>query len=819
MAIESYTVNLDIGAPGPQHAWAMARGARCDVCELRNLGRGPVPPTLPPGYNLLVVAEAPGHNEIDKGQTLVGFSGKEIRQALQTAGADLSRVGYTNAVMCSPLQEMKKHVQDCKRKKVPSAIECCRPRLMNELAQAQFAILMGTTSLDGSGVKGSVMKLRGTPVQIPNGPRAVPVPHASFVMRDEGRLFRPIFHADVTKAVRISRGGDTWRDPAYFVPKTAAEVQNFLAAQTDRTAVDVETDGVDAWMCKLRRIGIGNNREVMIYSPLSVHGHEMLPKHEIAAQSRAIADYLQRAPRIDTHNGIAYDSIVLWRNGMPLRDEHVWDGLVGHQIGPTSELPHSLDFLASVYTDAPRWKDDVKHSTTRDDGVLDKYLSYDIATTWICAPYIEQNLINSNQTGIYTLDAELFRIGRSMSMLGLYVDQGKRFAFAAEYQTKSMQLQKEFVEAAGRDVNPNSPKQMQQLLYGDLGLPILEDHMTDSGDPSTDEGTLLDLLSLGVDQQAEKVIHAVLGCREAEKILGTYTGHIVNGFLEGGPTIHADGCVRPTWRPGKRSGRWGSNDPNAQNIGKKLRAMYVAKPGNVLVAADMQAVELRMIAYLAGDEPLIEAFRAFDEKRGPDVHIFNACTVFKCTPEAVTDEIRTFIKRFVYAMNYDAEPPKIYQTLSLLRDDNLKPMFPHITLPEIERLHALWARLHPAVVEWKKKLIYGWRSRGYIGTRLGDRRRYFIGGEKPTEMPNHDVQGCSATMQNDSIKALVARYSFDFANHRGLLVNGHDQLVVECAKHEAKDVERIVEQVMQRRLDRMLFPAAPKTGANWKDVS
>ena len=819
MGIDSYTVNLDIGAPGQQHAWAMAQGARCHECTLRNMGRGPVPPTLPDTLDILVVAEAPGHNEIDKGQTLIGASGKEIRTALQNAGANMANVGYTNAACCAPMEEMKKHISECKRKKVPNAVECCRPRLMNELARAKFSILMGGASLTGVGIKGSILKLRGTPVQVPNGPRAVPIPHAAFVLRDEGRVMRPVFRADVTKAVRISRGGDTWRDPAYFVPRSAAEVENFLATQTDRAATDVETDGVDAWTCRLRRIGIGNNREVMIYSPLSVHGHAMLPQHEAVAQSRAIAAYYQRAPRIDTHNGIAYDSIVLARYGMPLVDEHVFDTLVGHQVGPTSELPHALDFVASVYTDAPRWKDDVKHSTTHDDGVLDKYLSFDIATTWSSAPYIEQNLINYNQAHIYTLDAELFRIGRSMSALGLYVDQAKRFAFAAEYQTKSMQLQAEFAAAAGREVNPNSPKQMQQLLYRDLGLPMLDDHYTDSGDPSTDESTLLDLLSMGVDQRAEKVIHAVLGCREAEKILGTYTGHIVNGVIEGGPTIHADGCVRPVWRPGKRSGRWGSNDPNAQNIGKKLRAMYVAKPGNVLVAADMQAVELRMIALLAGDEPLIEAFRAYDEKRGPDVHIFNACTVFKCTAEAVTDEIRTFIKRFVYAMNYDAEPPKIFQTLSLLRDDNLKPMFPHITLPEIERLHALWARLHPAVVAWKRKLIYGWRSRGYIGTRLGDRRRYFIGGEKATEMPNHDVQGSSASMQNDAIKGLVAQYPFDYVNHRGLLVNGHDQLVVECAEREATDVSRLVEQVMQRRIDAMLFPAAPKTGHDWKSVS
>ncbi len=819
MAIDSYTVNLDIGAPGEQHRWAMEAGARCDECSARNMGRGPVPPSIPDAPDILVVAEAPGHVEVAKGATLIGASGREIRTALQNAGANMSRVGFTNSALCMPLEDMKRHISDCKRKKIPSVVECCRPRLLREVSRAKFVVLMGGASLKGVGLDQSVMKVRGTPVQIPNGPQAIPISHAAFVLRDDGKIFRPIFHADVRKAVRLAYGGNTWVDPNYFVAKSAAEIDNFLRAHPDRLAADVETDGVDAWMCRLRRIGIGDAREVMIYSPLSTYGHAMLPKHEVEAQTRVIADYFQRAPRLDMHNGIAFDSIVLWRHGMPVVDEKVYDSLIAHQVGPTSELPHALDFLASVYTDAPRWKDDVKFSTVQRDEVLDKYLSYDIATTWTCAPYTEQNIVTYGQTHIYGLDMELFKIGRSMSALGLYVDQAKRFAFAAEYQKKLMGLQKEFVAACGRDVNPNSPKQMQELLYRDLGLPMLDEHVTESGDPSTDENTLLDLLTRGVDERAEKIIHAILGCREADKILGTYTGHIVDGLIEGGPTIHQDGCVRPVWRPGKRSGRWGSNDPNAQNIGKKLRAMYVAKPGNVLVAADMQAVELRMIAWLADDAQLIEAFKAFDEKRGPDVHIFNACTVFKCSAEAVTDEIRTFIKRFVYALNYDAEPPKIFQTLSLLRDDNLKPMFPHITLAEIERLYNLWWRIHPAIPEWKRKLIFGWRSRGYIATKLGDRRRYFIGGEKPTEMPNHDVQGSSATMQNESILALVRAYPFDYVNHRGLLVNGHDQLVVECAEHEAPEVKKIVERCMQRRLGAMYFPAEAKTGKDWKSVS
>lgn len=803
------------------HSDAIGRGSECWRCPLLGCGRGPVPPTLPPDYQFLVIAEAPGTNEVNNGQVLIGASGRELRKSLQQTHIDVNRVGLTNAIQCMPEGgDLKKFLQQCKKTGQPSPIECCAPRLRAEVARASFVLLMGGASLTAVGINQSVMKVRGTPLQIPGGPRALATPHAAFVLRDEGARYRPVFHADITKAVRLAYSGSTWQDPAYFVPKDATEVYNFLAVPRPRVAVDIETDGIDRWMCNLRRVGIGNDKEVMIFSPLSVKGHALLTADNAMAQARVIGGYFAQAPRIDTHNGIAFDSVILGRYGMPIPDATHFDGLVAHQVGVTSELPHSLDFLGSMYTDAPHWKDDFKHSNVPSDEILDRYLSFDISVTHTSTAFSEYNLTTYGQQHIYTLDAELFRIGRAMSALGIYIDPAKRFEFAVEYQEKSDRLRREFVEAAGRDVNPASPLQIRKLLYEDLGLPALALHMTDSGDPSTDENTLLDLLAMGVDERAQTIIHGLIGYREAEKILGTNTGHVVAGQIQGGPPVHVDGRLRTNWRPGKTAGRWGSNEPvNLQNIPKKLRAMFTPAPGNVFVAADMSAVELRMIALLAGDEPLINAFAAFDAKTGPDVHIANACGVFHCKPEQVDDTVRNFIKRFVYALNYGAEPPKIYQTLSLMRDDNLQPVFKDITLQEVERVFNVWWQIHPAIIEWKKKCIYGWRARRYMETEYHKRKRFFIGGESPTEMANFPIQGAAADLQNEAIRALVRAYPFDFANHRGLVVNGHDQLVVECAAGETEDVKRIVEGVMQKKIGKMYFPAQAKAAESWKAVS
>lgn len=835
------TEALPLAESAPWHADAMAKGARCWECPMRACNRGPVPSTIPPGPgpHFAVVAEAPGPIEVGEGQTLIGPSGREIRQALLDAGMDPARAAYINTMQCQPEgSDLDTLLRDCKKKGWNSPIDCCRPRLIHELQRVGYIVLMGGASLKGTGVdaQGKIMKVRGTPVvvQVPNevdpaapsrAVQAMPIPHAAFVMRDSGRVFREVFRHDVKKAVRLAYAGSTWRDPRYFIVQNAAELANFLAQQKPHWAVDTETNGIDPWTCAIRRIGIGDGAEVAIYRPLSVHGHWLMEEYERQACTRAFADFFQRpTQRFDFHNFFGYDSVVLAQHQIRVPDAQVWDSLIGHSIGYTSELPHKLDFLASIMTDAPRWKDDVKHTNTKSDEVLDKYLSFDVATTWFAAPHVQAAIDQAEQRHIYGTDAKSSSIGRSMSAIGLRLNRQTQWKFAVEYETKARKLLKEFHETCGKEVNPRSPKQCNQFFYRELGLPILEDYRTDTGEPSTAEPVLIELLAMGVDHRAEKIIKALLGYREADKMLGTFIGRLeeTDGVwgLVGGPPVHGDGRVRTTWKTGRVTGRWSSGDPiNLTNQPKKLREMYEAALGNVFVAADFSAIELRIIALLSGDARYIEAFDAFDRKVGPDVHTAGACDSFNCTPEEVTDEVRTMQKRVVYGLGYGAEAPKIHQTLSLLRNDELDPVFPGITLVEVERFIERFWKKHPAILTWRKNLIRQWRRFGFLETTWHRRRRYFLGGEQATELYNFPVQGSAADIQNDAIHALVDRYPFDFDRRCGVVVQGHDQLVVECPANDAPRVAEILKASMERKIGPMRFPAEVKVATNWKAAS
>jgi DNA polymerase I len=793
------------------HIRAIQQGADCARCPLLGCGAGPVPPAVPDigPIDLLVVAEAPSPLEVEKGETLIGPAGREIRQALDAAGYPSNQASYTNAILCRPPGgDMERYLKDVKRQAKPSPVDCCRPRLTAELDRARFPIYVGAQAVKAAQVGDSILKLRGTPVG-----RGLATLHPSFVLRDSGRLMRGVFRFDIAKAVRIKGGVNNWEvDPPFYVVKNYNELHAHcnLLAMRQRIAVDTETDGIDPWTCNIRRIGFGTDAHVCIYSPLSVDGQWQIDAKERERCRALLAEFFALPKEWFFHNFYGYDSIVMQSHGIVVNEEKLFDSLLGHHIGGSSELPHGLDFLGSIYTDAPRWKDDVKHSTTKRDDVLDKYLSFDVVVTALAGPQVQSTIGACNQQDIYNLDVALSRVGRSMAALGVRVDEEKRAAFYRDYTAEAGRLLGEFCNAAGRRINPRSVPQVKELLYEDLGLPILDDFRTDADEPSTAEPALLDLLERGVDERARKVIHALLGFRAADKIITTYLD----------PRIHADGRIRTTWKVyGTPSGRWSSGDPvNLQNIPDKIREMYIPAPGNVFVAADYSAVELRILALLASDEALIKAFDEFDRGVGPDIHVVNCCNIFQTTPDKVNKEARTFAKRFVYGLGYGAGPPRIFQTMSLLRDDDFKPVFPNLTLSHIEHAYKVYWQAHPAIIEYRKKLIAGWRKTGYIATAWHGRRRYFIGGENHEEMYNHPIQGAAADLQNTAVVKLVESFPFDFANSRGLCLQVHDQLVVECAAVDAERVKTLVQSAMETQIGNMRFPAEVKSGINWKAV-
>ncbi len=343
----------------PQHAVAVAAGANCAACPLHGCHRGPVPPTLPPGrIPFLVVGEAPGGGDVDQGVTMTGPVGREVRQALSAAGADPTGVGFTNAILCQPENnDLERLLRECRRRKVPTPVDCCAPRLEAELARADYKLYVGGGALRAAHAGKSIIDMRGTPI----GDDALATLHPAFVLRDSGRVMRGVFHYDVAKAVRLARGGGKWEAPEPTVVTTPQHLRELLSRLSGAVAVDTETDGIDPWTCRVRRVGISDGVLHIIFAPLSVDGHWLMSDQARTRSWETLAEFFSEPLAWRFHNFWGFDSVVLTQHGVTVNELNLFDSLVGHHVGPTSEYPHKLAFLGSIYTDVPAWKNKVSH--------------------------------------------------------------------------------------------------------------------------------------------------------------------------------------------------------------------------------------------------------------------------------------------------------------------------------------------------------------------------------------------------------------------------------------------------------------------------
>ena len=439
-----------------------------------------------------------------------------------------------------------------------------------------------------------------------------------------------------------------------------------------------------------------------------------------------------------------------------------------------------------------------------------------------------RGVVGAQQQSVYNLDVRLNNVARSMSATGIYVNRAKQRELAAKYQLRANAKRIEFAEACGRNVNPRSFPQVRDFIYEDLGLPVLDgkEYETKTGDPSTNEETLIALLALGLDQRATRVIHSLLLFRAADKVLGTYTGRFDadgNFDEDSGPPIDEDGRLRTGWNVNQAcTGRWSSSDPfNLTNVPDDIRAMYAPAPGHVLVARDYSALEMRIAALLSGDETLIEAFRLFDAGQGPDVHTAIGCRIFRCDPSAINKRIRVLTKRVEFGTNYGQEPPGTFAQIRMEYDDEFRPRFPDIDLAEVERVHRAYKELFPKVHEWLAEQPRVWRKQGYLASPWHGRRRYFIGGEDKRPMFNFPIQSGAADIENEAVIALVEEVPFDLQARTGLVLQVHDQLCVEvpatdeCIAQATRGLRR-----GDVRVGPVNFPGDVKTSAvSWKEVS
>ena len=395
----------------------------------------------------------------------------------------------------------------------------------------------------------------------------------------------------------------------------------------------------------------------------------------------------------------------------------------------------------------------------------------------------------------FDVELPLCRVLADMERSGFLVDGGALARFGADLSDTIRQLEERIYAAAGQQFNINSPKQLGKVLFEDLGLPH-------GKKTKTGWSTNADVLEKLKDHP---LVADVLTYRQYAKLKSTYA----DGLLK---VIDPDGRIRTSFQMTvTATGRLSSTEPNLQNIptrtelGSKMREMFVAAPGHVLVDADYSQIELRLLAHISGDTAMQQAFLS-----GADFHTVTAARVFHVPQDQVTHQMRSRAKAVNFGIVYGISAFSLSQDIG-------------VTVQEAKEYMDRYFATYTGVKQYMTDVVDKAREQGYVET-LWHRRRALpelkssnfnmrsFGERVALNMP---IQGTAA----DIIKLAMVRVHSRLAREglaARLIMQVHDELIVECPEEEAPRVEALLQQEMQGVAELSVpLLAEAHTGRNW----
>ena len=398
-----------------------------------------------------------------------------------------------------------------------------------------------------------------------------------------------------------------------------------------------------------------------------------------------------------------------------------------------------------------------------------------------------------------TAELPLCRVLAEMELAGCRVDARALAEFGEMLSRRAAELEQQIYDMAGERFNINSPKQLGEILFGKLGLP--HGKKTKTG-WSTNADVLEKL------RYEAPIVGAVLEYRQLTKLKSTYA----DGLLK---ALDPDGRVRTNFQMTvTATGRLSSTEPNLQNIptrtdlGSEIRRMFVPAEGCVLVDADYSQIELRLLAHMAGDEGMRESFLS-----GGDFHAETAAKVFHVERSEVTPEMRRSAKAVNFGIVYGISAFSLSQDIG-------------VTVAEAKAYMEAYFATFPGVRKYMDEVVERAKENGYVETLLHRRRdlpelkssnfnlRSF-GERVALNMP---VQGTAADVMKLAMVAVHKRLKAEKLQAR-LVLQVHDELIVECPESEAETVAKLLEEEMEHVVSLSVpLTAEAHWGKNWLEA-
>jgi len=575
-------------------------------------------------------------------------------------------------------------------------------------------------------------------------------------------------------------------------------------------ALDTETTSINYMQAELVGISLAVETGEAAYIPLA-HDYPGAPDQlDRDATLKALKNYLEDPQKKKVGHHLKYDAHIFARYGIQLQGMQ-FDSMLESYVFNSVGTRHDMDSVARKYLNI----DTIHYADVAGKGA--KQLTFNQIDLEQAAPYaaedaditlrLHEHLWGELQktTGrkkVYEdIEQPLVPVLLAMEETGVLIDRDMLKKQSSELAGKMAGLESKAHELAGGPFNLGSPKQLQEILFGQLGLPVIR--KTPKGQPSTAEDVLQELAD---DYDLPRVI---LDYRSVAKLKSTYTDKLPLQIAPDTGRIHTSyhQAVAAT-------GRLSSTDPNLQNIpirtpeGRRIRQAFIAPEGTVLLAADYSQIELRIMAHLSADKGLVGAFT--DDR---DVHQATAAEVFDIEPDQVTADNRRSAKAINFGLMYGMSAFGLGKQLGISRG-------------QAQEYVDMYFDRYPGVKKFMDDIREQARQKGYVETVFG-RRLYLpeINDRNVNRRQYAERSAINGPMQGtaaDIIKrAMITVQDWLLSSEAParMIMQVHDELVFEVDK---KSVDSVREEVVSRMCAAADLSVALKvdvgTGINWDEA-
>ena len=615
----------------------------------------------------------------------------------------------------------------------------------------------------------------------------------------------------IKNEVKIEKNQKAINKKEYYLIENLEQIDNWIteAEELGEVAVDTETNSLDPHQADLVGVSLSSKIGKACYIPIGHKSNKCIEKDLVLKKLKPLLE----DPSIKKiGQNIKFDFIVFFKHGINMTSME--DTMLMSYVLDAGKNRHNMDTLSEIHLNhktisfkdlVGTGKKEINFSEVDVEKAKD-YAAEDADITFRLYKKFQKSLKDEKMINIYEIfEKPLLKILAFMEIEGVKIDNKFLKSLSTKFEKKIVKIQNEVFKISKKEFNIASPKQLGEILYNDLKIADLK--KTKKGSFATSASVLEDLAFKG-----HKFPQLVLDWRQVSKLKNTYSDSLPEHINPNTQRVHTSFLLAAT-----TTGRLASSDPNLQNIpiksedGKDIRKAFIAKKDHILISADYNQIEMRILADLADVKGLKKAF-----KNNEDIHSLTASQIFNVDIKKENQDQRRKAKAINFGIIYGISQYGLAKQIN-------------VTNHEAEEFLNAYFLKFPEIKIYMDRTIKFCRKSGFVNNIFGRRSHFININDKNYNIRNFQeraainapIQGSAAEIMRLAMIRLNKKLSDQKNQKTKMLLQIHDELIFETPKEEAKRISKIIidemSSVVKSEQHSFSIPLTVdlNTGENW----